>query len=200
MTSRETTLHLPRSGDRQMTWNLRSYEHALGWCRVSVAWRNPTADVEGRRLRHRPWDTPSRNWGAVAVRDTIELSGGAASRPVGCVGRCLVAVGPMTKSSVLSVSLRSSAGLAVVVRDWADVSVDELQAAAPWRTFRWRHGHKYFSGAYWSSTQRDVVMTSHGLSWRACCSPILSRLWLASWRALPAANRSESQTAQAYSG
>ena len=42
----------------------------------------------------------------VAVRDTIELSGGAVSWPVGCVGRCLVAVGPMTKSSVLSVSLR----------------------------------------------------------------------------------------------
>ena len=94
----------------------------------------------------------------VAVRDTIELSGGVVSRPVGCVGRCLVAVGPMTKSSVLSVSLRSSAGLAVVVRDWADVSVDELQAAAPWRTFRWRHGQKHFSGAYWSSTQRDVVI------------------------------------------
>ena len=94
----------------------------------------------------------------VAVRDTIELSGGVVSRPVGCVGRCLVAVGPMTKSSVLSVSLRRSAGLAVVVRDWADVSVDELQAAAPWRTFRWRHGQKHFSGAYWSSTQRDVVI------------------------------------------
>ena len=67
-------------------------------------------------------------------------------------------VGPMTKSSVLSVSLRSSAGLAVVVRDWADASVDELQAAAPWRTFRWRHGQKHFSGADWSSTQRDVVI------------------------------------------
>ena len=60
----------------------------------------------------------------VAVRDTIELSGGVVSRPVGCVGRCLVAVGPMTKSSVLSVSLRSSAGLAVVVRDWAGAIVN----------------------------------------------------------------------------
>ena len=69
-----------------------------------------------------------------------------------------MAVGPMTKSSAVSVSLRRSAGLPVVVRDWADVSVDELQAAVPWRTFRWRHGQKHFSGAYWSSTQRDVVI------------------------------------------
>ena len=69
-----------------------------------------------------------------------------------------MAVGPMTKSSAVAVSLRRSAGLPVVVRDWADVSVDELQAAVPWRTFRWRHGQKHFSGAYWSSTQRDVVI------------------------------------------
>ena len=95
-----------------------------------TAWRNPTVDGERWRIRHQPWDTLSPNLGElIPVRDTFELSGGVVSWPVGCVGRCLVAVGPMTKSSVLSVSLRSSAGLAVVVRDWADVSVDELQAA-----------------------------------------------------------------------
>ena len=29
-----------------------------------AAWRNPTADGERWRIRHRPWDTPSRNWGS----------------------------------------------------------------------------------------------------------------------------------------
>jgi hypothetical protein len=28
-----------------------------------AAWRNPTADGERWRIRHRPWDTPSPNWG-----------------------------------------------------------------------------------------------------------------------------------------
>jgi hypothetical protein len=29
-----------------------------------AAWRNPTVDGEWWRIRHRPWDTPSRNWGS----------------------------------------------------------------------------------------------------------------------------------------
>ncbi|EID75067.1 hypothetical protein W59_28360 [Rhodococcus opacus RKJ300 = JCM 13270] len=31
-------------------------------------------------------------------------------------------------------------------------------AAAPWRTFRWYHGQKHYSGAYWSSTEQALVI------------------------------------------
>ncbi|MDV6244467.1 TnsA-like heteromeric transposase endonuclease subunit [Rhodococcus opacus] len=43
--------------------------------------------------------------------------------------------------------------------DWGDVSPEELvDAATPWRTFRWYHGQKHYSGAYWSSTERALVI------------------------------------------
>lgn len=43
--------------------------------------------------------------------------------------------------------------------DWVDVSPEELvDAAIPWRTFRWYHGQKHYSGAYWSSTERALVI------------------------------------------
>jgi hypothetical protein len=29
---------------------------------------------------------------------------------------------------------------------------------APWRTFRWYHGQKHYSGTYWSSTEESHVI------------------------------------------
>ena len=28
----------------------------------------------------------------------------------------------------------------------------------PWRTFRWRNGQRFYSGTYWSATNRDHVI------------------------------------------
>lgn len=33
-----------------------------------------------------------------------------------------------------------------------------LISARPWRTFRWYRGQKHYSGAFWSSTERDLVI------------------------------------------
>jgi hypothetical protein len=66
-------------------------------------------------------------------------------------------VGVKPGSSTPTFSLRRSTDLVEVVRDWATASVDELRDAAPWRTFRWHHGQKHFSGTYWSCTERDLV-------------------------------------------
>ncbi|QIS07922.1 TnsA-like heteromeric transposase endonuclease subunit [Nocardia brasiliensis] len=33
-----------------------------------------------------------------------------------------------------------------------------MSAASPWRTFRWHHGQKHYSGTYWSATQRGHVI------------------------------------------
>lgn len=41
---------------------------------------------------------------------------------------------------------------------WSQARVEFLSAAAPWRSFRWRHGQRHFSGAYWSSTEHDHVV------------------------------------------
>lgn len=43
--------------------------------------------------------------------------------------------------------------------DWDDVVPEGLfDVATPWRTFRWYHGQKHYSGAYWSSTERALVI------------------------------------------
>lgn len=41
---------------------------------------------------------------------------------------------------------------------WDQASVELLGQAAPWRTFRWHHGQRHFSGTYWSSTEGDHVI------------------------------------------
>lgn len=41
---------------------------------------------------------------------------------------------------------------------WGEASIEFLSDAAPWRTFRWRHGQRHFSGTYWSSTEGDHVI------------------------------------------
>ena len=40
---------------------------------------------------------------------------------------------------------------------WSQAQVEFLSAAAPWRSFRWHHGQRHFSGTYWSSTEHDHV-------------------------------------------
>ncbi|WP_218041178.1 TnsA-like heteromeric transposase endonuclease subunit [Acrocarpospora macrocephala] len=42
--------------------------------------------------------------------------------------------------------------------EWPLVSVERLQAATPWRTFRWHHGQQHFPGFYWSVTMFDLVI------------------------------------------
>jgi hypothetical protein len=42
--------------------------------------------------------------------------------------------------------------------DWGSVSVDLLAQAAPWRTFRWYHGQRHYSGMFWSATEQDHVI------------------------------------------
>lgn len=64
---------------------------------------------------------------------------------------------PPPTSVVASVRRRSDGVESVV--DWGDVAPEELvDTAAPWRTFRWYHGQKHYSGAYWSSTERALVI------------------------------------------
>lgn len=41
---------------------------------------------------------------------------------------------------------------------WGEVSADYLGAAEPWRTFRWYKGQKHYSGSYWASVNRDLVI------------------------------------------
>jgi hypothetical protein len=47
-----------------------------------------------------------------------------------------------------------------VVEDhtWDGVPLDVLACALPWRTFQWHKGQRHYSGAFWSSTQRDHVI------------------------------------------
>ncbi|RIT41603.1 TnsA-like heteromeric transposase endonuclease subunit [Mycobacteroides abscessus] len=50
------------------------------------------------------------------------------------------------------VKFRSGFNGSEVRRPWLGVSAQDLQAAAPWRTFRWYKGQKHYSGTYWSAT------------------------------------------------
>jgi hypothetical protein len=56
------------------------------------------------------------------------------------------------KPSTASVCYRRADDLSEVTREWTAAGIDEFAAAAPWRTFRWHHGQKHYSGTYWSST------------------------------------------------
>ncbi len=42
--------------------------------------------------------------------------------------------------------------------EWDGTSLELIGNAAPWRRFRWRHGQKHYSGAYWSATERAHVI------------------------------------------
>jgi hypothetical protein len=41
---------------------------------------------------------------------------------------------------------------------WRKASTELLFAARPWRTFRWYHGQRHYSGFYWSCTEQDLVI------------------------------------------
>ena len=56
------------------------------------------------------------------------------------------------------VSVRSLDGDIGTDLDWSRVSAERLFAAAPWRTFRWVHGQRHYSGSHWSSTTGDHVI------------------------------------------
>ena len=56
------------------------------------------------------------------------------------------------KTSTDAVSYRRADDLGEVTREWTATGIEELAAAAPWRTFRWYRGQRHYSGNYWSST------------------------------------------------
>lgn len=57
-----------------------------------------------------------------------------------------------------TVSVRNKETLAEYSTAWGLATTDLLSAATPWRTFRWHHGQKHYSGTYWSSTERSHVI------------------------------------------
>ncbi|MEO3839732.1 TnsA-like heteromeric transposase endonuclease subunit [Streptomyces sp. B22F1] len=58
----------------------------------------------------------------------------------------------------VSMSLRCVDGQIDEDRPWLTTGVDVFEPSVPWRTFRWRHGQRHYSGTYWSSTMRDHVV------------------------------------------
>ncbi|MGP3964634.1 TnsA-like heteromeric transposase endonuclease subunit [Nonomuraea polychroma] len=56
------------------------------------------------------------------------------------------------------VRAKSPNGTAAVSCRFMDAPVQEMLAAGPWRTFRWHHGQKHYSGAFWSATEGSHVI------------------------------------------
>ncbi|NVN49360.1 TnsA-like heteromeric transposase endonuclease subunit [Mycolicibacterium hippocampi] len=57
-----------------------------------------------------------------------------------------------------NISVRSKDSLEEVCTEWDRAPLDLIGNAAPWRTFRWRHGQKHYSGTYWSATEQAHVI------------------------------------------
>lgn len=57
-----------------------------------------------------------------------------------------------------NISVRSKDSLEEGCIEWENASLELIGNAAPWRTFRWRHGQKHYSGTYWSATERAHVI------------------------------------------
>ncbi len=57
-----------------------------------------------------------------------------------------------------NISVRSRDSLEEVCVEWEHASLELIGNAAPWRTFRWRHGQKHYSGTYWSATEQAHVI------------------------------------------
>jgi hypothetical protein len=53
---------------------------------------------------------------------------------------------------------RRSVDGAEEIRPLDEVAVDDVVAAAPWRTFRWYGGQQHYSGTYWAATESDHVI------------------------------------------
>lgn len=60
--------------------------------------------------------------------------------------------------TAVEVSFRRGEDLCERTVEWHAAAMEDLRAAAPWRTFRWYRGQKHYSGWYWSSTTRDLVI------------------------------------------
>lgn len=60
--------------------------------------------------------------------------------------------------SLPTISVRLKDSLEEVCLEWELASLELVGNAAPWRTFRWRHGQKHYSGTYWSATERAHVI------------------------------------------
>ncbi|MCZ4095253.1 TnsA-like heteromeric transposase endonuclease subunit [Streptomyces sp. H39-C1] len=58
----------------------------------------------------------------------------------------------------VSMGLRHADGKIDEDRLWPIAGADVFEPSVPWRTFRWWHGQKHYSGTYWSSTMRDHVV------------------------------------------
>lgn len=57
-----------------------------------------------------------------------------------------------------NISVRSRDSLTEACIEWDRAPLELISNAAPWRTFRWRHGQKHYSGTYWSATERAHVI------------------------------------------
>lgn len=62
------------------------------------------------------------------------------------------------RSRKTTVSIRSRDSLEEVRTEWDEAPIDLFYNAAPWRTFRWYHGQKHYSGTYWSATEQAHVI------------------------------------------
>ena len=71
--------------------------------------------------------------------------------------RSAIAGAARTVLGEVRVAFRDSISDAERVREFRIVTVEELIGAAPWRTFRWRHGQPHYAGTYWSATEHDHV-------------------------------------------
>lgn len=58
----------------------------------------------------------------------------------------------------VQLSRRCSVDGAEETRPLAEASVDDVVAAAPWRTCRWHQGQRHYSGTYWAATESDHVI------------------------------------------
>ncbi|MFD9047226.1 TnsA-like heteromeric transposase endonuclease subunit [Streptomyces zaomyceticus] len=55
-------------------------------------------------------------------------------------------------------SLRRTDGTVDSDCPWPITGIDVFAPSVPWRTLRWRHGQKHYSGTYWSSTMHAHVV------------------------------------------
>lgn len=60
-------------------------------------------------------------------------------------------------SQLATVSFRTESGV-TEDESWPLVDSATLSTTVPWRTFRWYHGQRHYSGFYWSATMRDHVI------------------------------------------
>jgi hypothetical protein len=60
-------------------------------------------------------------------------------------------------SELATVSFRTESGV-TEDESWPLVDSGVLSSTVPWRTFRWYHGQRHYSGFYWSATVRDHVI------------------------------------------